>query len=100
MFFLRGFEDGVNVDLNFKSLGKGFFDGFTGIVTDPIRGAADDGAVGFAKGFVTGTLGILSSPAQVSQLPNFTPKIVWQLPSNARLRRISSFGCVQEHKLN
>ena len=45
-----------------KSLGKGFFDGFTGIVTDPIRGAAEDGVGGFAKGFVTGTLGVLFKP--------------------------------------
>lgn len=45
-----------------KSLGKGFYDGFKGIVTDPIKGAVDDGAVGFAKGFVTGTLGVLFKP--------------------------------------
>ena len=47
---------------NLQSLGKGFFDGFTGIVTDPIRGASEDGATGFAKGFVTGTLGVLFKP--------------------------------------
>jgi hypothetical protein len=31
-------------------------------VTDPIRGASEDGAAGFAKGFVTGTLGVLFKP--------------------------------------
>lgn len=40
----------------------GFLTGFTGIVVDPAKGAAKDGAVGFAKGFVTGTLGVLFKP--------------------------------------
>ena len=59
-----------------KSLGKGFFDGFTGIVTDPIRGAADDGAVGFAKGFVTGTLGVLFKPGAGKSASRFASKMV------------------------
>jgi len=45
-----------------QSLARGFFHGFTGLVTDPVAGAIDDGAAGFAKGFVTGTLGVLFKP--------------------------------------
>jgi hypothetical protein len=45
-----------------QSLVRGFFHGFTGLVADPVAGAIDDGAAGFAKGFVTGTLGVLFKP--------------------------------------
>ncbi|KAN0102063.1 glycosyltransferase family 1 protein [Hyaloscypha variabilis] len=44
-----------------KSLGR-FLPGFTGILVDPIQGAVDDRAKGFAKGFVSGTLGVLFKP--------------------------------------
>jgi hypothetical protein len=70
---VRDWKSGMKV--GGKSLGRGFFDGFTGIVTDPIRGAADDGAVGFAKGFVTGTLGVLFKPGAGKFPPSFTPII-------------------------
>jgi len=45
-----------------QSLARGFFHGFTGIVADPVADVMDDGAAGFAKGFVTGTLGVLFKP--------------------------------------
>lgn len=53
-----------------KSLAVGFFDGFTGIVTAPAKGAVNDGAAGFAKGFVTGTLGVLFKPGAGKFLPS------------------------------
>ena len=42
-----------------KSLGQGIFNGVTGIVTQPIKGAKKDGALGFAKGFGRGIIGYL-----------------------------------------
>ena len=45
-----------------KAFAYGFYDGFTGIVTAPAKGAVKDGGIGFAKGFVTGTLGVLFKP--------------------------------------
>ncbi|KAL3424213.1 sterol glucosyltransferase [Phlyctema vagabunda] len=45
-----------------KGLGMGFFNGFTGIVTQPIKGAMDDGFKGFGKGFVAGSLGVVVKP--------------------------------------
>ncbi|RDW85836.1 hypothetical protein BP5796_04161 [Coleophoma crateriformis] len=45
-----------------KGLRLGFFNGFTGIVTQPIKGAIDDGFKGFGKGFVAGSLGVVVKP--------------------------------------
>ena len=45
-----------------KAFAHGFYDGFTGIVTAPVKGAVNDGGAGFAKGLVTGTLGVLFKP--------------------------------------
>jgi hypothetical protein len=50
----------MNADCD-QSLGR-FLPGFTGILVDPIQGAVDDRAKGFAKGFVSGTLGVLFKP--------------------------------------
>ena len=40
-----------------KDLGRGVVEGVTGIVTQPIKGAQEDGAVGFAKGVGKGLVG-------------------------------------------
>ncbi|RDL41346.1 Uncharacterized protein BP5553_01325 [Venustampulla echinocandica] len=45
-----------------KSLARGFYHGFTGLITDPAKGAIENGAAGFAKGVVTGSLGVLFKP--------------------------------------
>ncbi|KAF7898331.1 hypothetical protein EAF00_004777 [Botryotinia globosa] len=45
-----------------KSFGYGFYDGITGIVTQPMQGAKKDGAVGFAKGLAKGTVGLITKP--------------------------------------
>lgn len=55
-------EGKMAANFRVKSLAVGFFDGFTGIVTAPAKGAVENGAAGFAKGFVTGTLGVLFKP--------------------------------------
>lgn len=60
--YYKFIEEKTAANFRVKSLAVGFFDGFTGIVTAPAKGAVKDGAAGFAKGFVTGTLGVLFKP--------------------------------------
>ena len=43
-------------------LGKGLFDGVTGIVSQPIQGAQKSGIGGFLKGVVKGTVGLAVKP--------------------------------------
>ncbi|PVH67675.1 glycosyltransferase family 1 protein [Cadophora sp. DSE1049] len=45
-----------------KSFGYGFYDGITGIVTQPMEGAKKDGALGFAKGLAKGSIGLVTKP--------------------------------------
>ncbi|TEY61488.1 hypothetical protein BOTCAL_0168g00210 [Botryotinia calthae] len=45
-----------------KSFGYGFYDGITGIITQPMQGAKKDGALGFAKGLAKGTVGLITKP--------------------------------------
>ncbi len=52
----EGLERGV------ISLGKGIFNGVTGIVCDPIKGFEKDGVKGFATGLVTGIVGVVAKP--------------------------------------
>jgi hypothetical protein len=44
------------------SMGKGIFEGVTGLVTQPMRGAKEEGAKGFFKGFGKGIIGIATKP--------------------------------------
>jgi hypothetical protein len=44
------------------SMGKGIFDGVTGLVTQPVKGAKEEGAKGFLKGFGKGIIGIATKP--------------------------------------
>lgn len=46
-----------------KSLGKGLFGGITGLVTEPVKGAKQDGALGFMKGVGKGVVGLVAKPA-------------------------------------
>ncbi|OTB17502.1 glycosyltransferase family 1 protein [Daldinia sp. EC12] len=46
-----------------KEFGFGIFDGITGLVTQPIRGAEKDGGIGLVKGFGKGIGGFLLKPA-------------------------------------
>lgn len=45
-----------------KELGYGFYDGITGLVTQPIRGAEKDGAAGLVKGIGKGVAGLIVKP--------------------------------------
>lgn len=44
------------------ALGRGIFDGVTGVVTSPFEGAKHDGASGFVKGVGQGIVGLLVKP--------------------------------------
>ncbi|KKY14600.1 putative udptransferase [Phaeomoniella chlamydospora] len=58
-----------------KELGFGFYDGFTGLVTQPINGAIQQGPLGFAKGLISGSMGVLIKPgAAASGLVGYSLK--------------------------
>ncbi|RDA95504.1 hypothetical protein CP533_5459 [Ophiocordyceps camponoti-saundersi (nom. inval.)] len=46
-----------------KELGMGLFDGISGLVTQPMRGAEREGASGLIKGFGKGIGGLITKPA-------------------------------------
>lgn len=61
-----------------KELGLGFYDGFTGLITQPIKGAYHEGPVGLAKGLVWGSLGVLIKPgAAMFGLPGYSFKGIY-----------------------
>ncbi|CEL05889.1 hypothetical protein ASPCAL07001 [Aspergillus calidoustus] len=41
-----------------KSFGQGMVDGFTGLITHPVKGAKEGGALGVVKGLAKGTMGV------------------------------------------
>ena len=43
-----------------KAFGLGFYNGITGLVTEPYKGAKDEGTLGFCKGVGKGSLGLVS----------------------------------------
>ncbi|KAL0929369.1 sterol glucosyltransferase [Colletotrichum truncatum] len=45
-----------------KNFGHGFYDGITGFVTQPYKGAKKGGAVGFLKGAGKGSIGLFTKP--------------------------------------
>eukprot|EP00736_Rhodelphis_marinus_P006539 Rmarinus@m.25194 len=45
-----------------ESLGKGLFEGVTGIVSKPVEGAKKEGLAGFGKGMVRGVVGAVTKP--------------------------------------
>ncbi|KAB5578470.1 glycosyltransferase family 28 domain-containing protein [Coniochaeta sp. 2T2.1] len=58
-----------------KEFGLGMFDGISGLVTQPLRGAQKEGAAGLAKGFGKGIGGlVLKGGAAVWSLPAYTMK--------------------------
>lgn len=59
------FNSGVRVAG--KEFGFGLYDGISGLVTQPMRGAQKDGAVGLIKGFGKGIGGLIAKPAAGEQ---------------------------------
>ncbi|RVX67242.1 hypothetical protein B0A52_09279 [Exophiala mesophila] len=61
-----------------KEFGYGFFDGITGLVTQPIAGAKKEGAAGFIKGAAKGFGGLVLKPgAGIWGLPGYTAKGIY-----------------------
>ncbi|KAK0386302.1 hypothetical protein NLU13_6139 [Sarocladium strictum] len=69
-----------------KEFGYGVYDGFTGVVRLPIRGAKQDGAVGFVKGTGMGLMGfVLKNISAVAGPVGYTLKgVVKQVERNRR----------------
>ncbi|KAK3642642.1 hypothetical protein LTR56_010690 [Elasticomyces elasticus] len=62
-----------------KEFGYGMYDGITGLVTQPMRGAAKDGPAGFFKGIGKGIGGIALKPgAAIFGIPGYTMKGVYK----------------------
>ncbi|GAM25605.1 hypothetical protein SAMD00019534_087800 [Acytostelium subglobosum LB1] len=53
---------GQGIILGTKGLAIGVFEGFTGIITQPVMGAMEDGAIGFMKGVGKGIAGLAIKP--------------------------------------
>ena len=43
-------------------MGRGFFSGITGIITNPIKEVKKEGAIGIFKGFAKGMSGLVTKP--------------------------------------
>ena len=62
-----------------QELGHGFWDGVTGLVTQPIKGAQKEGGVGFVKGFGRGIAGLVVKPgAGIYGLPGYAMKGIYK----------------------
>jgi len=58
-----------------KEFGLGLYDGITGLVTQPVRGAQKEGAAGFIKGFGKGLGGIVLKPSAAGMaIPGYVMK--------------------------
>ena len=62
-----------------KEFGYGFYDGISGLVTQPIAGAQKEGFAGFIKGAARGMAGVVLKPgAGVWGIPGYTAKGVYR----------------------
>lgn len=62
-----------------REFGFGMYDGITGLVTQPMKGAQKEGAAGFIKGFAKGIGGIALKPgAAVFGIPGYTMQGVYK----------------------
>jgi UDP:flavonoid glycosyltransferase YjiC (YdhE family) len=62
-----------------KEFGFGMYDGITGLVTQPMKGASKEGAAGFMKGIGKGIGGIALKPAAaIFAIPGYTMKGVYK----------------------
>jgi hypothetical protein len=70
---VTGFQSGLKTAG--KELGLGFYDGITGLITQPIKGAKEEGTAGAIKGFGKGIGGLILKPgAGIWGLPGYTMK--------------------------
>jgi len=78
------------------ALGKGIFDGVTGIVVKPVQGVRKDGAKGFAKGLGQGIIGVAVKPVAgvfeaVSKTSEGIKNTTTYFDKDKELRRIRPF---------
>ncbi|KAI9779475.1 MAG: hypothetical protein M1816_003501 [Peltula sp. TS41687] len=74
---VTGFQSGLKAAG--KEFGYGFYDGISGVVTQPIQGAKEEGAAGFVKGIARGLGGMILKPgAAIWGLPGYTFKGVYK----------------------
>jgi UDP:flavonoid glycosyltransferase YjiC (YdhE family) len=76
---VRPAERITGVQSGFKAAGKefhyGFYDGITGLVTQPLKGAEKEGAAGFFKGAAKGIGGLILKPtAGIWGIPGYAAK--------------------------
>jgi UDP:flavonoid glycosyltransferase YjiC (YdhE family) len=73
---ITDFQSGIKAAS--KEFGYGFYDGITGLVTQPIAGARKEGGAGFIKGFAKGVGGLILKPgAGIWGIPGYTAKGVY-----------------------
>ncbi|KAK8162402.1 hypothetical protein IWX90DRAFT_435371 [Phyllosticta citrichinensis] len=73
---VTGFSSGLKVAG--REFGQGLYEGFTGILTEPYKGAKEDGVGGFVKGIGKGMVGIAMKPqAAAFALPAYTMKGIY-----------------------
>ncbi|KAI0105960.1 glycosyltransferase family 1 protein [Daldinia grandis] len=89
-----------------KEFGFGIFDGITGLVTQPIRGAEKDGGIGLLKGFGKGIGGFMLKPAAALwSIPAYTmqgvhAEIRSMFAQNAQKYIVASRISQGQHDLN
>lgn len=66
---IQGWKSGAIV--GGKNFVDGMTDGFTGLFTQPINGAKEEGALGAVKGFAKGTIGLATKVPSGKQLSQF-----------------------------
>ncbi|KAK3044534.1 hypothetical protein LTS18_001007, partial [Coniosporium uncinatum] len=70
---VTGFNSGMKTAA--KEFGLGFYDGLSGLVTQPLKGARKEGAAGFLKGVGMGVGGLVLKPgAAIYGIPAYTMK--------------------------
>ncbi|KAF2203330.1 UDP-Glycosyltransferase/glycogen phosphorylase [Delitschia confertaspora ATCC 74209] len=87
---VTGFQSGVKTAA--KELGLGFYEGITGLVMDPVRGAKKEGGVGFVKGVGKGIAGVpLRVMGGVFAVPGYAMKGLYQHALNGRGENIQKY---------
>jgi UDP:flavonoid glycosyltransferase YjiC (YdhE family) len=79
---VRPAERITGIQSGFKAVGKefhyGFYDGITGLVTQPLKGAEKEGAAGFFKGAAKGIGGLILKPAAgIWGIPGYAAKGIY-----------------------
>ena len=67
-----------------KEFGFGLYDGITGLVTQPLRGAEKEGGMGLLKGFGKAIGGVMLKPA-AGEFPRWTVAVHWSLSRHDRV---------------